>query len=444
MNHNPIICFLILVVTLFIYAIETIMYRRNYRSYKTGSRQALSAQAKAAVDSVIEDVQNKVKMVTSTLNVDPVITFDDIKDSIQYVEGFKCKSGTHIGQRKLFLSEVQFLTNNIDNSPQYVVYAGAAPSNKGHMLSQLFPQVKFILVDPNRFDLIVNGVSHHKRYTPDIRYLKRAHKCGPAEYPTGVSADNYLSEITSSNHKIYLIEDYFTDELAELFAVLNPYFISDIRTNSEDEGEPDATDILWNMSMQFNWIMAIRPRAFMVKFRHPYYQNQLHFSELQMIAVEKSKQLGIDFISNYEAKKLEYLCGKIYLQAFPGQSSTETRLVGGPELDIIEHVGVSEYENKFFYYNVVERCFAHHKNKYANIELGFDHCNDCAIEAVVWENYVQKFDPSANVLDYVKILSTAVRRGLHMGVHGDFFTHNKSRINKLLCQCSYKLCVNID
>lgn len=98
------------------------------------------------------------------------------------------KNVRHWGQRKLFITEVHFLTlyGHLSNN---VIYAGSAPGNHIPYLSSLFPDHHFHLVDPNPF---------------------KAKKS---------------SRITITN-------DYFTDELCEKYKQeLSDYiFISDIRT----------------------------------------------------------------------------------------------------------------------------------------------------------------------------------------------------------------------
>lgn len=62
------------------------------------------------------------------------------------------KSVAHWGQRKLMLSEVEFLTRFAE--PNIIcVYAGAAPGTHIAFLSELFPEVTFVLVDPSDFSV---------------------------------------------------------------------------------------------------------------------------------------------------------------------------------------------------------------------------------------------------------------------------------------------------
>ena len=55
-----------------------------------------------------------------------------------------------VAQRKLLLSEIEFLTMYAEPEDT-MVYAGAAPGNHTEYLSSLFPLVNMVLVDPNKF-----------------------------------------------------------------------------------------------------------------------------------------------------------------------------------------------------------------------------------------------------------------------------------------------------
>ena len=61
------------------------------------------------------------------------------------------KIAVHWGQRKLLLSEIQFITlywDNLDVPIPILVYAGAAPGLHIPFLSQMFPEAEFHLYDP--------------------------------------------------------------------------------------------------------------------------------------------------------------------------------------------------------------------------------------------------------------------------------------------------------
>ena len=60
------------------------------------------------------------------------------------------KTMIHWGQRKLLLSEIEFLTK-FSVPGATVLYAGAAPGTHTLYLIELFPELKFVLVDPAPF-----------------------------------------------------------------------------------------------------------------------------------------------------------------------------------------------------------------------------------------------------------------------------------------------------
>jgi hypothetical protein len=139
------------------------------------------------------------------------------------------KTVEHWGQRKLLMSELEFLLLH-GSAAKTVVYAGAAPGTHIGYLSSLFPRHKFILVDPAAFD------------------------CKP-----------------SAN--IEIKQEFFTDEMAAEFFGTEMLFICDIR--SMDAGQKDAETearVAVDMDWQQKWVQTMRPTASMLKLRLPYPQ----------------------------------------------------------------------------------------------------------------------------------------------------------------------------
>lgn len=440
----------------------------------------------------------------------PLIKFSDITERLDYIPRFETKPGIHIGQRKLFMSELQFLNNVLVDlsTPTYVVYAGAAPGNHMGMLSTFFPNVKWILVDPHRFDIFYQAQSHLIPRYPFIQYLKSAFGADEADLSmyddetdiaapksgssdsrrTGAAAewkgestlmrgevgsnrsrggiaDKHLwcRFIRQAPARIFLVEDYMTDDYAQLFSELRPYFISDIRTNMIEDA-PTDTDIIWNCAQQYNWVNYIRARGYMLKFRTPYYESiTLEPSDDQLETFAIARAFGIDFVADYAKELLTYLAGDVYIQCWAGKSSTEGRLVSlipandgpephpgaGPYVDqsgthpaplpdaaryprlALADYEPREYEDRFFYFNCIERGFVHHWNRFANRALGFDNCNDCALEAQIWSEYTARF-ADIDVLAAVRQLSATVQRGLLMRGHGYFFAPDAEYVRRRL------------
>lgn len=131
-------------------------------------------------------------------------------------------SSYHYGQRKLLISEIEFLTK-YSNMARNILYIGAAPGTHIPMLSMLFRNNKFILYDPLKFSI-----------KPD--------EC-----------------ITIVNNK-FTIDDIqkFKDISDDLI------IISDLRTNTDDNS------IINDNIFQKKVVKEINPVAASLKFRIPY------------------------------------------------------------------------------------------------------------------------------------------------------------------------------
>ena len=337
---------------------------------------------------------------------EPIETFDDIPRQLPYQNGAKLiKPQVHIGQRKLFLTELQFLTKmsaEFEKKIIYCIYAGAAPSNKTHYLSQLFPHIKFILIDPNKFDIkLPNLKSHRSEPHNDIIHLYYDYPTQSNIYKKGENdnkkesdmSDNerkkYLDFIKSTNYKIYIIEDYMTDNYSELFKELDHFFISDIRSNMSDDGHPTEFDIYWNSSMMFNWISILQPEYSMLKFR-PLYSGEKNILEYkEMDSFKVSLKYGINFKSDIKKKIYQMPKSTLYLQTWAGKTSSELRMwIKKSDLSNIVKYDCTKIENQLFYFNNINRGLCYHKNSNYDESLHFCYCNDCALENKIWDEYI--------------------------------------------------------
>ena len=130
----------------------------------------------------------------------------------------------HWGQRKLLLSEIEFLTLHAEE-PGVIIYAGAAPGTHTEYLVSLFPMHTYVLVDPAPF------------------------KCRETE-------------------QIIIKNEFFTDKLVKLlvkeYGDKPIYFISDVRST------PAEKDIKEDMKKQCTWLRLLSPTYSMLKFRLPW------------------------------------------------------------------------------------------------------------------------------------------------------------------------------
>ncbi|QPB44310.1 poly A polymerase regulatory subunit [Medusavirus stheno T3] len=173
------------------------------------------------------------------------------------------KSVIHWGQRKLLMSEIEFLTlYGHTSTSRTVVYAGAAPGTHTNWLADIFPDLKFVLVDPNPF-------------------------------------------VARPTDRVEIVKDYFTDETAQKYAGQSVLFISDVRTaNWREQTEKDVEKhVMHDMLAQQRWVEIMKPSMSMLKFRLPYPDRE-----------------GCQGAT-------EYLDGEVFLPVWGPQTTTETRLV---------------------------------------------------------------------------------------------------------------------
>lgn len=169
----------------------------------------------------------------------------------------------HLGQRKLFIAELRFITK-YRNSADVIIYAGAAPGPHIAQLAIMFPDKMFYLYDPREF-----------------------------------------SPVLAKHKNIITHQEYFTDEIVREFKYDKLLFISDIRTGHEnDTNAIFEKEVDENLKQQRRWceLMGDSLKMASLKFRLPFIQP------------------GCD------DKEYEYFSGRIVLQSWHGRDSAESRL----------------------------------------------------------------------------------------------------------------------
>lgn len=193
----------------------------------------------------------------------------------------------HWGQLKLLLSEIEFLSP-YHESNYLVVYAGAAPGVHVPILSDMFPSMQFILIDPQP-SMIVNG--------------------------------QYAN--------IQVMQAMMTDELAGEFAS-HPWhdkilFISDVRMIvpciRRESAREHQDRIQKDMISQKGWLEILQPVCSMLKFRLP-----------------------------WDGVSTSYLDGKILFPVYGKEATHEARLCVPQGAKLIEYDN-KLYEGLMAYFN---------------------------------------------------------------------------------------------
>lgn len=293
------------------------------------------------------------------------LTFADLTHIRAYDPSIR-GANRHYGQRKLAIEEIDFLTRIPANA--YVLYLGAAPGNKSTTVASLFPNVKFLMMDPCDFDIVPHA---------NVTVRKHEGKEPPCQ---------------SSLCNITIWQRAMTCEVAEQIAKkwTEPFYvISDVRT-AQYHDDPECSDIVYNLAQAYNWMRILKPVLSILKFRHPFHnQTDIEFrretnSILMQTEIARAKRDGLDVCGDYKQDRLIFFEGELMLQPWVANTSAETRLITDCKklCNWGDHL---TYEGKMFYYNTTIR-----KTQVFSTQPieGMCRCHDCALEQQVWLRYI--------------------------------------------------------
>jgi hypothetical protein len=254
------------------------------------------------------DFKNSLEFYIEYKNIPTEIKYKHIKKIINPNSFEKYVINFHSGQKKLYLSEMYFLTKIIDKGlvrpNTIVIYVGAGPGHHLIKLISLFPQFTYHLYD-NVFDSELQKI-------PNVKLFLR----------------------------------FFTAEDCAFYKDKNVIFISDIRnpiignidTRNEDKNVKEQnTIIISDQSLQEIWVRTISPYASSLKFRLPWVKNQMEY---------------------------KYLDGEIFLQPYKPKNSSESRLFVYDSKSTKSYDCI-EYDSKMFFSNRILRHLYGHFNKFS-------------------------------------------------------------------------------
>ena len=262
-----------------------------------------------------------------------------------YDPSFKGIGNTHLGQRKLMLSEMQLLNEYYKLYPTdsviTIISVGSAAGHHLIQLNEMYPKTKWILIDPSPFD---------KRLFNKPETYRIINK---------------------------LLTDDICEQLKKELKDEKFLFVSDIRRSGETDFEGG---VIRDMQLQYDWLKKLLPLLSLLKFR-----------------------------MNYKMKKgdtLPYLKGDLLYGIWATPVSGETRLLVKQE-DINKKDKIynfNDYEEIMFYHNKNERrtCYLKYKNenKYKNFIENKNNlyckCFDCLQELNILFEYSKLFKKDFN------------------------------------------------
>lgn len=274
----------------------------------------------------------------------------------------KSVKGLHFGQRKLLLSEIEFLVAATRFLQQasggttkrlLVVYAGAANGSHLPFLFSLFKEVKFILIDPAPFCKEVEDI--------------------------GMDSEGPVLE---------LVRGYCTDELClrlrrEYTESYHILLVSDIRSgNPSRMKNADNTEMIQHdNALQRGYCYALEAMVAMLKFHPPY------------PAVKSEAAANYD-PDDRTPDTIDYLDGTRLLGVWAPKSSSEVRLVvTGPFRRSAPH---SERQYS---------CLIHEEQCYC-YNMTHRYQKDCAAERLILQSYLSLYPGTyASVELFSEVLS---------------------------------------
>lgn len=337
----------------------------------------------------------------------------------------------HKGQRKLFISEVQFLARHMSSNKDKAifVYIGAAPSCKGWLFHLMFPNVKLLFIDPNKFLIKIDKQTPwEKRPDLGIVYLsgpsnqaisrfdgneemfsKVPMEEDPLDNPENY--EKYAKFIIESDNYIFINQQYASIDTAKFVNYLfeqygseyKTFLCSDLRTNTQTGNAPGEVDIAHDMLLNFLLLHISKPDHAMIKIRNMYYPILPgELEKLRPYLDEVKNITGKDFGEAFLKASISFYTGEIYVQAWRGRYSSECRL--HVDKDAILNGSIREYPRKKFedvnfYYNAIARTSMYFRNPMVGVVEGMDNCGDCAIEGKTWDDYMKI---SGSTIDDIK------------------------------------------
>lgn len=372
------------------------------------------------------------------------ITFSDVEkqfpDPVKYMGELRLPPTViHYGQSKLFFTELELFNLALDsvNDKGIMVYVGAAPCYHITMLKYMYPNVKFVLIDPANFYLAkIPGV--------EMKAIN-------------IKTDRTASELWDTclkymaEYDFIIINGLFDPDFAKAIAEhpdpAQIMLVSDIRAktarpdieartdmDAEEKlrctSSPGDIDILRDLALQAIWyhhltVKGGKLKAYMYKHRCPFMSEEDYAFTLQSTTYddlfdEVKALTGHSIKDLYVANQILEPKGEPYLQTRCGQTSSEVRLIDvapkGQGLKTEWQLrNTKHFENILFAHNLFNRRFFMFDTPVVNTNLGLCRCYDCARHCQLLKDYVERRGISEKGLEHDIIQLTLLSEHTNFG-----------------------------
>jgi hypothetical protein len=286
-------------------------------------------------------------------------------------KGALVKFTSHQGQRKLFLSELEFLARHArpaDAGQVAVVYAGAATGEHIPELARWFPELEFHLYDPAEFHIL-------------------------------------------SEERLHIYNEPFTDATARGWAAAGRpvLFISDVRVVTPGNSPRDE-QVMQDMTDQLRWALLMEnvTRQCLFKFLLPYsYGERAPPSNPFAAGYPLGESAPPSLL---QGRCLYYPPGQLFKQAYHTLSGSETRWEGRPRQgEALVPYDARAYEDLMYEHNVVTREWKSYAQPVRGVPgLGIDYDSTRLARGV--RDYLAARGRPASPLDVCRELLRLLRR----------------------------------
>lgn len=309
---------------------RTVHFKRQLGAEKVGGRPMEKFPQVGKFIPVMKDLSKEHP---------PISEFGELGEVKYESQSGIVNNNCHLGQRKLLLTEIEMYNKVTGDEESLIIYAGSASCEHLPVILEMFPHLKFILIDPNYHSIdgdlqyiyqnlsivekrnwqlfnqhLKHGKSdrhrHNQRTTQmmlDTKFLtgetvdiirtaKKYYWEGGDEndevQQMNKIKDEFLdkkyktlvSDVMKSDTRVFIIQDYLTIELTQkLKKSLDAYrkkaplpmYFLTDIRTALNENEPHDIDILWNSALQVIFLKILKPRFSMLKFRPPFFMDRI-------------------------------------------------------------------------------------------------------------------------------------------------------------------------
>jgi hypothetical protein len=335
----------------------------------------------------------------------------------------------HWGQRKLLLSEIDFINRaaydmGVDvfkSNPITILYPGAAHGDHLMILMELYPNIRLYLWDPAKYNPVLYLADFMRRNLPLPRHAD-FEKTMALKYANRVFINMELSNRDYLQYYDNATNRRIPDNYETQHGFFLPGSIEYFRKHREETNDTSkilfVSDIRLYTNIEINnFISANKTKAFtnpVIK----YFYDRLSLKDYSR-DMDLQKTWFLDSGSDYglfkfklalpntfaHKKYAEYLDGDVIIQTWGGEKTTETRLFVKPKRQPTAYYNIEKYMGSMHFVNKRIRTYDLSRHRLRDLGIGLD-----STMADIWSDFLPRTKIGSDALletyilyDYLKL-----------------------------------------